>query len=193
VAFLRDADGRRLHETYFSQHEGAWTHGDLVDLTARGTARILGRADGVLNIRGIRIGPGEIYNVLAEVPEVVQAMAVDEETPDEPGGRRLLLFVVLAEGGALDRPLSLRIKRELRQRASPAHVPALIVHVSELPTTFSGKRSESALQDALCSRPVRNRLALKNPGSIELALEALETARAQSSRRPDLAGRADAR
>ncbi len=65
VGFLRDPDGARLRQAYYEQHSGVWTHGDLVDLTPRGTVRVLGRCDGMLNIRGIRIGPSEIYDVLS--------------------------------------------------------------------------------------------------------------------------------
>ncbi len=174
VGFLADSKGERFHDAYFAQHEGVWTHGDLIDKTVRGTVRVLGRCDGTLNIRGIRIGPIEIYDVLSSaVPEVAQAMAVDEDAPREPGGKRLVLFVVLKPGHTLDRPFTLRIKKELKERASPAHVPAAVVAVDELPVTFSGKLSEAAMQDALNGRPVRNRAALRNPASVDKALEAL--------------------
>jgi acetoacetyl-CoA synthetase len=175
VGFFGDPEGKRFHDAYFSQHPGVWTHGDLIELTAHGSARILGRCDGTLNIRGIRIGPAEIYEVLASaVSEVSEAMAVDKDAPQEPGGKRLVLFVVLRPGHSLDRELTMRIKKELKQRASPAHVPSVVVEVDELPTTFSGKRSEAALQDALNGREVRNRTALRNPGSIDEALRRLD-------------------
>jgi acetoacetyl-CoA synthetase len=174
VAFFGDVDGSRLHDAYFSQHEGVWTHGDLIELTPYGTARIIGRCDGMLNIRGIRIGPAEIYEILSDsVGEVVAALAVDEDAPREPGGKRLVLFVVLQPGTSLDRPLTLRIKKALKQRASAAHVPSVVVQVDEMPMTFSGKRSEAAMQDALNGREVRNRAALRNPNSIEEALRRL--------------------
>jgi acetoacetyl-CoA synthetase len=174
VGFLGDPDGARFHGAYFSQHAGVWTHGDLIEVAPRGSVRVVGRCDGTLKIRGIRIGPSEIYDVLAAaVPEVAQAMAVDEEAPREPGGKRLVLFVTLKPGMTLDRPLTLRLKRALKERASAAHVPAAIVEVAELPTTFSGKLSEAAMQDALNERPVRNRAALRNPGAIDKAIEAL--------------------
>jgi acetoacetyl-CoA synthetase len=178
VHFLHDPDGARLHGTYYAQHPGVWTHGDLVELTPRGTVRVLGRCDGVLNIRGIRIGPSEIYEVVGgAIPEVAQAMAVDAEAPAEPGGKQLVLFVVLRSGAELDRGLTFRIKKALKEQASPAHVPALVVAVDELPATFSNKLSEQAMQDALNGRPVRNRAALKNPASVERAVEALRAAR----------------
>jgi acetoacetyl-CoA synthetase len=175
VGFFADPEGARFHEAYFSQHHGVWTHGDLIELTSYGTARIVGRCDGMLNIRGIRIGPAEIYEVLAEaVGEVSEAMAVDQAAPRDPGGKRLVLFVVLRSGVSLDRPLTLRIKKELKQRTSAAHVPSVVVQVDALPTTFSGKRSEAAMQDALNGREVRNRAALRNPSSIDEAFRRLE-------------------
>lgn len=175
TGFFSDAEGAKFHGAYFSQHDGFWTHGDLIELRPTGCARILGRCDGMLNIRGIRLGPAEIYEVLAKtVGEVSEAMAVDQDCPREPGGKRLVLFVVLTPGVSLDRALMLRIKKELKQRASAAHVPAAIVEVDALPTTFSGKRSEAAMQDALNGREVRNRVALRNPSSIDEALRRLE-------------------
>ena len=56
-----DPTGERFHRAYFSEHPGVWTQGDLIEITPRGTARMHGRSDGVLNIRGVRIGPAEIY------------------------------------------------------------------------------------------------------------------------------------
>ena len=47
-----------------ASNPGVWTHGDLIEITTRGTARMHGRSDGVLNMRGIRIGPAEIYAAL---------------------------------------------------------------------------------------------------------------------------------
>jgi acetoacetyl-CoA synthetase len=183
VGFLHDPDGTRLHQTYYEQHAGAWTHGDLVDLTPRGTVRVLGRCDGMLNIRGIRIGPSEIYDILDRtIPEVAFAMAVDTDAPDDPGGKRLVLFVVMRRGALLDRVLTLRIKKMLKEGASSAHVPAAVVAVDELPATFSNKISETAMQDALSGRPVRNLAALRNPDAIEKAIDAWRRTTADTSR-----------
>jgi acetoacetyl-CoA synthetase len=175
VGLLADEGGRRFHDAYFARHAGAWTHGDLIELTDRGSARVIGRCDGVINVRGIRIGPAEIYDVISRaLPEVASAMAVDQDAPNEPGDKRLVLFVVLQPGVALDRSLVLRIKRELKTRASLAHVPAVIVPVRELPVTHNGKASEAAMQDALANRPVRNLTALRNPKSLEHARAELQ-------------------
>lgn len=162
LGFLDD-DGSRFHEAYFSQNEGVWTHGDLIEFEADGQARIHGRSDGVLNIQGVRIGPSEIYQALREVPEVAEAMAVEQQR----GSRsRLVLLAVLRGGEPLGGELTLRIRRAIARQTTPLHVPELIVAVEELPLTHSGKRSERAGRDAVAGREAANARALGNPESV---------------------------
>jgi acetoacetyl-CoA synthetase len=167
LRLLQDPEGKRFHQAYFAEHPGVWTHGDLIEFTAEGSARMHGRCDGVLNIRGIRIGPAEIYRILHDFPEITEAMAIEQRAEQEPGGTRLVLLVVLQQGQTLDDALVGRIKRELGKRGSSAHVPAFVIAVNELPTTFSGKRSERSARDALNGAPVTNRGALRNPECLE--------------------------
>ncbi len=166
VGVWGDASGKRFHDSYFAENEGLWTHGDRVDLTANGSARILGRSDGTLKIRGVRIGPAELYSVVLTIPGIREAMAVEQAAPQEPGGNRIVLLVVLAAGMTLDRPLTLRIKRELNDRASPVHVPSIVAQVSGLPQTHNGKYSEKAARDAVNRRQLTNLSALKNPDTL---------------------------
>ncbi|HZR38218.1 MAG TPA: acetoacetate--CoA ligase [Nevskia sp.] len=175
LGLLNDPDGLRFHNAYFAANPGVWTHGDRIEFTAEGSARMHGRSDSVLKIRGIRIGPAEIYRILEGEPEISEAMAVEQETAEEVGGGRLVLLLVLRNGAVLDGELRSRIRRLLAQRGSPAHVPALIFAVDELPTTHSGKRSERSAREALSGKPVRNRGALRNPECLD-ALRALAAA-----------------
>ncbi|HUD70753.1 MAG TPA: acetoacetate--CoA ligase, partial [Dongiaceae bacterium] len=163
VGVFGDLDGRRFHDAYFAENEGFWTHGDAIEILARGSARILGRTDGTLKVRGVRIGPAEIYAVVLGIPGIAEAMAIEQAAPAEPGGSRLVLLVVLAPGRTLDRPLMHTIKRELSQRASPNHVPAIVAEVPALPVTHNGKYSERAARDAIHGRPIANAAALRNP------------------------------
>jgi acetoacetyl-CoA synthetase len=166
LQFLRDPDGRRMHEAYFAENPGVWTHGDLVDLDADGTARVHGRSDGVLNIDGIRIGPSEIYRILHGIPEIDTAMAVEQRHPTEPGSSRLVLLVVLNPGVVLDAELQGRIRSTLRRQGSAAHVPSVVLAVPEVPLTHSGKPSERAARDTLNGDRVVNVAALRNPSSL---------------------------
>jgi len=166
-----DENGELFHKAYFSQNPNVWTHGDLLELTARGTGRIHGRSDGVMNIRGIRIGPAEIYAVMQSFPEIAESLAVEQVAPEEPGGSRLVLLIVLREGERLRSALVRRIRKELTERCSAAHAPSIIVDVEDLPTTHSGKRSERAARDAINGRAVLNIGALKNPETVRILRE----------------------
>jgi acetoacetyl-CoA synthetase len=177
VRLLHDPDGSLFHDTYFAQNPGYWTHGDLIEVSAEGSVRMHGRTDGVLNVRGIRIGPAEIYRILEGVPEVCDAMAVEQSMPDEIGGSRLVLLLVLADGCQLDDRLRADIKRKLGLEGSAAHVPAVMLAVAELPTTYNGKRSERSAREALNGEEVANAQALRNPESLGPLREFARTAR----------------
>jgi acetoacetyl-CoA synthetase len=183
LGLLGDADGSRFHDAYFAENEGVWTHGDLIEFDEDGQARIHGRSDGVLNIQGVRIGPAEIYQALREVPEIAEAMAVEQQ---QGASSRLVLLAVMRDGEVFDDQLVMRIRRTIARHASALHVPELVVAVDELPVTHSGKRSERAGRDAVNGRAVANRAALANPESVETVARAVALAEA------DLADREEA-
>ena len=60
------------------------------------------------------------------------------------------------------------IKSKIRSGASPRHVPAVIVDVSDIPRTKSGKIVELAVRDVIHGRKVKNVEALANPEALEL-------------------------
>jgi acetoacetyl-CoA synthetase len=173
LGFWGDSDGSRFHAAYFAANSGFWTHGDFVEITPRGTARIHGRSDGVLNINGIRIGPAEIYQILQDFPEIRESLAIEQALEEGQGGSRMILLLTLHPGVELTAELLVKVRKELGRRGSPAHVPAIILDVPELPTTHSGKRSERAATDVLNGRPVSNLEALRNPGSLDLIVDRL--------------------
>jgi len=84
AGLLRRSGRVPLSRRLLSQHPGIWTHGDRISFTSHGTARLHGRSDGVLNVRGIRIGTAEIYASLQDIPELVDVMAIEQELPDTP-------------------------------------------------------------------------------------------------------------
>ena len=68
----------------------------------------------------------------------------------------------------LDDELRTRIKKRIREGASPRHVPAKIAQVSDIPRTKSGKITELAVRDVVHGREVKNKEALANPEALEL-------------------------
>ena len=124
LRFYGDSTGERFYNAYFSQNPGVWTHGDLIEFTLNGGARLHGRSDGVLNVKGVRVGPADIYRILEDFPEVVEAMAVEQEAEEDPSGSRMILLVVLQEEVTLDDALTIRMRKELAERGSSAFVPS---------------------------------------------------------------------
>jgi len=112
----------------------------------------------------VRIGTAEIYNIVDKFPEIADCVAVGQ---NYQGDQRILLFVKLAPGAALSDDLVTRVKNTLRDKASPRHVPALILEAPDIPYTFNMKKVESAITNIVNGRPVTNRDALVNPGSLE--------------------------
>ncbi|GLQ56222.1 acetoacetate--CoA ligase [Devosia nitrariae] len=165
VAFWNDPGGTRYKAAYFDRFAGVWTHGDYVEKRPSGGYVIHGRSDTTLNPGGVRIGTAEIYRQVEAIPEVLEAVAVGQ---DWEGDQRVILFVRLTEGTSLDENLVRTIRQRIRSGATPRHVPARIIAVSEIPRTRSGKISEIAVRDTIHGRPIGNDTALANPQSLAL-------------------------
>ena len=174
VAFWDDPDGAKYRAAYFEYFPGVWRHGDWAELTEHDGLVIYGRSDATLNPGGVRIGTAEIYRQVEQIPEVVEGVVVEQEmgavTGSTAGARdsRIVLFVRLREGLALDDALRDRIRRQIRENTSPHHVPKKIVQVADIPRTISGKTSELAVREVIHGRPVKNVDALANPQALEL-------------------------
>ena len=164
IYFWNDHDGKRYGDAYFNVYPGVWRHGDWILIHGdTGGITFLGRSDFTLKPSGVRIGPAEIYNVAERFEEVADSLAAGQ---DWKGDQRVILFVKLARGFKLTEDLKNRIRRALREEASPRHVPALIIEAPDIPYTFSMKKVESAVVNILNGKPVTNRDALINPESL---------------------------
>ena len=165
VMFWNDPDGSKYHNAYFARFPGIWCHGDFAEITPHDGMIIHGRSDATLNPGGVRIGTAEIYAQVEQVPEVIEAIAIGQ---DWDGDVRVVLFVRLRPGVELSDELVARIKKKIREGASPRHVPAKLVAVADIPRTKSGKITELAVRDVVHGRVVKNKEALANPEALEL-------------------------
>ena len=164
VGFWNDAGGRKYHDAYFARFDNVWCHGDYVEITERGGVIIYGRSDAVLNPGGVRIGTAEIYRRVEQLDEVLEALVIGQQWD---GDVRVVLFVILQSGVELDEALESNIRSHIRVNATPRHVPARIVQVTDIPRTRSGKITELAVRDIVHGRQVKNREALANPEALD--------------------------
>ncbi len=168
IGFWNDPGEVKYRAAYFERFPGVWCHGDWVELTEHGGMIIYGRSDATLNPGGVRIGTAEIYRQVEQLPEIVEALVIGQDwPPGESGDVRVVLFVKLQDGMALDAALIDRIKATIRANTTPRHVPAKVVQVTDIPRTKSNKIVELAVRDVVHGRDVKNREALMNPEALE--------------------------
>lgn len=165
--FWNDPDNERYKEAYFRFYpdKNVWRHGDYIMIHSdTGGITFFGRSDAVLKPSGVRIGTAEIYNVVEKLEEIADSLAIGQNWK---GDQRIILFVKLAPGYSLTEDLKNKIRKTLRENASPRHVPALIIEVPDVPYTFNMKKVEIAVTNVIHGRPVLNRDALINPESLD--------------------------
>lgn len=163
TGFWNDDDGEKYGKAYFDRFPGIWAHGDYGEQSPHGGLVIHGRSDAVLNPGGVRIGTAEIYRQVEKVPEVLESIAIGQDWDNDV---RVVLFVKLREGLALNDALSQQIRDVIRSNTTPRHVPARIVQVADIPRTISGKIVELAVRNVVHGQPVKNTDALANPDAL---------------------------
>jgi acetoacetyl-CoA synthetase len=159
--FWNDPTGEKYKSAYFEYYPNVWRHGDYVVFRSdTGGITFFGRSDAVLKPSGVRIGTAEIYNVVEKIEGIADSLAIGQNWEGE---QRIILFVKLAQGAQLTDALKDNVKKTLREKASPRHVPAIIMEMPDAPYTLNMKKVESAVTNIIHGRPVLNRDALSNP------------------------------
>jgi acetoacetyl-CoA synthetase len=160
IGFWNDADNEKFLSAYFRRFSGVWAHGDFAEVTPQDGYVIHGRSDAVLNPGGVRIGTAEIYRQVEQIDAIQESICVGQEWDQDT---RVVLFVVMSEGFTLTEEISSEIRARIKTNASPRHVPAKIIEVTDIPRTMSGKIVELAVREVIHDRPVKNTSAMANP------------------------------
>lgn len=114
--------------------------GDRCRWRPDGVLEYLGRLDDQVKVRGMRVEPAEVEDVVAQCPGVATCAVVGRSFG--PGDVRLVCFVVPESGRRPDRTF---LRRFARGRLPEFMVPSLFVSVAELPMTASGKVERRSL------------------------------------------------
>ncbi|MFZ8857230.1 MAG: acetoacetate--CoA ligase [Candidatus Caldarchaeales archaeon] len=169
IYFWNDPDYKKYVETYFEYYrrvgKNVWRHGDWITIFSDTRSAVIhGRSDATLKVSGVRIGTAEIYRIVERFPEVADSLVA---SLDVDGETKVVLFVKMREGQELTKELIERIRRALREEASPRHVPHYVVQAPDIPYTFNLKKVEIAVSNILNGRPVTNREAIVNADVLE--------------------------
>ena len=174
IYFWDDPDGKKYSHAYFDVYPNVWRHGDYIEINDHGGVKIHGRSDATLNPGGVRIGTAEIYRQVEQMDEVEDSVVIGQNWKNDV---RVILFVKMASGVALDDDVKNRIRKLIRANASPRHVPAKIIAVPDIPYTLNMKKVELAVKKMIEGKPVLNKDALKNPDVLDFfaGIEELQT------------------
>ncbi|MGA0242329.1 MAG: acetoacetate--CoA ligase [Candidatus Marinamargulisbacteria bacterium] len=147
IYFLNDDQYKKYKDAYFKGGAvNQWFHGDYVSIGRDGSLEILGRSDATLNPGGVRIGTAEFYQILEHVPGIddvlVSSVIVDND-------EKIVLFIKLQAEQSLTAELKREIRLQLKNNASPRHMPQMIIQVSEIPYTKNGKKCEVKVKQIL--------------------------------------------
>ena len=123
--------------------------GDVVKWNNRGELEFLGRADEQVKVRGYRVELGEIEAALSSHELVSDAVVVALGDEGEPGGRRLVAYVV---AGNQRPPAPGALRAYLKEKLPEYMIPHEYVLLDELPLTPNGKIDRRALPTPARSR-----------------------------------------
>ena len=171
VELWGDTDGSLYRSSYFEMFPGVWRQGDWIRFSERGSCVVTGRSDATLNRGGVRLGTGEFYGVVEELPRG------HGQPRRPPRGRR----------GGRGRARAVRRARRRRRagrRAARQHRPAACAHSSRratcptrsapcpaIPRTLTGKKLEAPVKRILRGEPVdavASRDSLLDPTALDL-------------------------
>ncbi len=158
--FWNDKNNKKYKNAYFNKFKNVWHHGDYAERKKNGGYIIYGRSDATLNPGGVRLGTAEIYSVVEKFKKVKESIVVSQSWDNDV---RIILFLVLNKPNSLDANFIEKLKKTIRSEASPRHVPAKILEVSDIPRTKNGKIVELAVKNIIEGNKIKNIAALSNP------------------------------
>jgi long-chain acyl-CoA synthetase len=118
--------------------------GDMARVDADGFIFIVERARDFIKAMGYRVAPREIEEVLAEMPEIVEAAVIG--VPDELWGEAIRAFVVTARQ---DQLTAEQVLRHCLNRLPNHKVPQHVEFLSALPKFTNGKVDKESLRSSV--------------------------------------------
>ncbi len=130
------------HQTYYAglpPYKGKTLrrHGDYLVRMPNGYFRVMGRTDDSMNLGGIKIGSGQIEEVINDFDFVKESAAI-AVYPEEGGPAKLVIYTVTHKP-ADPTELKKLFQQAIRQKLNPLFKVHDVVITGKLPRTASGK------------------------------------------------------
>jgi acetyl-CoA synthetase len=152
-------DDKRYLETYWSQFENIWFHGDYVYIDKDNLWYMRGRTDDVINVSGHRMSTAEIEHTVISNKKISDAASI--AIPDDLTGEAIVIFFV-----ADDKSKTIsksEIMDYVSEKIGKVAKPKLVFQLSDLPKTRTGKIMRRLLKSKLLGHDLGDLSSLENP------------------------------
>ena len=152
-------DDSRYIETYWSQFQDVWFHGDYVYVDEDNLWYMRGRTDDVINVSGHRMSTTEIEHALISHENISDAASI--AIPDDITGDAIVVFFVADNKSK--KISELDVSNYISEKIGKIARPKLILQISDLPKTRTGKIMRRVLKAKLLGDDLGDISSLENP------------------------------
>ena len=152
-------DDQRYIETYWSKFENIWFHGDYVLKDEDNLWYMQGRTDDVINVSGHRMSTAEIEHTVISHKKISDAASI--AIPDEITGEAIVVFFVAENKDDIN--LEDEITEHISKKIGKIAKPRLIIQLTDLPKTRTGKIMRRLLKSKILGKPLGDLSSLENP------------------------------
>jgi len=156
-------DNARYLETYWSRFENVWFHGDYVYVDKDDLWYMRGRTDDVMNISGHRMSTAEIEHTVISHKKISDAASIS--IPDDITGEAIVVFFVAYD--KLQIGLESEISNYVSEKIGKVARPKLVIQLSDLPKTRTGKIMRRLLKLKLLGKDLGDVSSLENPNVLD--------------------------
>ena len=137
-------NSNKLYQKYWDK-DGNFKLFDIGSISNKGNLFVHGRNDDVLNIRGHRVGSGEVESMILKNNLVKEVSAIS--VPDELDYEQIVLFISLKKNFKNTNKLKVEFSNIIKENFGSFAVPKDIFFLSDIPKTRSGKILRRILRD----------------------------------------------
>lgn len=156
-------DDERYIETYWSQFENIWFHGDYVFVDKDNLWYMRGRTDDVINVSGHRMSTAEVEHTVISHNKISDAASI--AIPDDITGEAIVVFFVADDKSKIIS--SSEISDFISEKIGKVAKPKFVFQLSDLPKTRTGKIMRRLLKSKLLGKDLGDVSSLENPGILD--------------------------